>query len=216
MRSTRWIVCFLMLLVAMKTAFATNETFGFMTRGYNIYGASTQITVAGYRFQMVMRGDTDDDAMRGVGVFDGDIEPTIRSELAEAITTAPRDERGSTPTSYVDPFVKYFFRNGVRRAKLDVAPKVFLTGKGGLLINLQFRNSGQDVVVIDHPRYWEGKSNRILGSSAVVVVARRKSADGSTNDQFVIDSFGGKSIVDNGENSDQFYSHDSCGTSKSG
>lgn len=193
---TKFNLIFLTLVIlSMNMALADEDVFKFSTRGYNLYESSTDVSFSGTSYRMVMRGDNKDDQMPGIGILDGSIDPKTRVELQRLVEKSPLDEGLWTSRTTVDRYVKNFFRDGQRQAKLDVLPRMEVDKSGGLLVSLEFRNSGKEDISFENPKKWGGTANRILSTSYAILFGEMQDKSDSSSTSFWTESFGGRQLV---------------------
>lgn len=195
MKLKKLICAFFISITFMNNSFSNNDSFGFVVRGYNAYDAPISVSFSGDSYQMILRGDTRDEDMKGVGVFEGSMVPDVLSALHLKLNNTPLDEGRFASTTLVDKYIKSFFSNGLRRCKLDARIDVKLHRDGGLLVTIQFINSGGQKIVFENPKKWEGETNRILGDSNIPILGKRFESFQSDDDMFLIDNIGGKQLL---------------------
>lgn len=194
----RVILCLVFLMTHFTYSFGREGAMEFVVREYNVYDAPTSVLFEGDSYQMILRGDTRDDEMKGVGIFTGHISTDVLSELRGKLKQAPQDEGRFVSKSLVDKYVKRFFREGQRLCKLDAKIDVIPSRNGGLLVTIKFINSGNERIVFENPATWEGESNRILGSSNIAVLGKPASSNQSEDVYFLIDDVGGAQLANPG------------------
>jgi hypothetical protein len=195
LRPARFVFIAITMVIFMNKAFAKDESLGLFSLGYNLYGAPTQISLRGNAYQMVMRGDTVNNKMRGIGVFEGEIDSETQRALEGIYRDGPRDGRGSTPMPLIDRFVITFFAEGAKKAKLDALPSIKINQRGEMLVSLEFRNSGNESVIFESPKKWVGLTNRMTGSSYVTMVGENEQSKSSSDDLILISEIGGKQVI---------------------
>lgn len=181
-------------MITMNKVYADKENFSFMVRGYNLYDAPTEVKFSGNSYEMIMRGDNIDDQMQGIGIVEGEVDQRTRSEMQSVVEKAPLDEGIWTSTATIDRYAKPLFKDGIRRSKLDVLPRIQIDSSGALLVSLDFQNSGKEDISITSPKTWEGQVNRILKSSGLNIMG--KIAGGSNDDYFLLENLGGAQVVE--------------------
>ncbi|TDY22477.1 hypothetical protein B0G81_2787 [Paraburkholderia sp. BL6665CI2N2] len=150
---------------------STSEGLVFSVNGSASNYTNTDVRIKDNRFTMVMRGNTREGEMPGIGIFEGSIDDLTLEGLSGVASTM-RVDRGYVDFYHALKYLKLFYDTGSRIAKLDVKPTISLKN-GGFLLDLAFHNSGKSQVAFSSPSEWEGYYNPIAGTSWAIVTGVR-------------------------------------------
>lgn len=184
----------------MNNVFAKDEKIEFVVRGYNSYDAPTSVSFSDDSYRMILRGDTRDGGMNGIGVFEGNIASDVTSRLREKIKNVPLIEGIFMPIMLVDKDIKYFFSDGQRQCKLDAEINLAPSSDGRIIIIIHLINSGREKFVIENPINWDGESNKIMKSSNISILGKNNEKLQSEDIGFYFDNVGGTQLIKSTEN----------------
>ncbi|WP_250533223.1 hypothetical protein [Caballeronia sp. AZ10_KS36] len=184
----------LILMWGSNSIMAHDKSFSIVTNGSASSEAISEAKITGERFELVMRGDTRDANMPGIGVFRGYLDPSddgLLSELSDVDMS-----HGPVPFFRVEKLLQRMYEKGEKVEKLDVSVNV-TAERNALMISLAFRNSGESSISFPSPASWKGSFNPIMQHSWILVtgVAADKAASGEHDHTFTTPWFGGAELV---------------------
>ncbi|MFM0135319.1 hypothetical protein [Caballeronia grimmiae] len=184
----------LLLIMGPLSAMASNKSFSIVTNGSASGEALTEVSIEDGRFELILRGDTRDAEMPGIGIFCGHLAPTD-DELVSAVHSGDR-AGGTVPFFRVQKLLRSMYESGERVEKLDVVADISVE-KNGLLITIEFTNSGRSPISFPSPATWKGTFNPIMQHSWILItgVATEKTDSADADLSFTTPWFGGAQLI---------------------
>jgi hypothetical protein len=177
---------------------AKNSELSASVNGSVSANAISVLTVKDTEFNLLMRGDTQDPDMPGIGFFTGHLA-SDEVDLMRELMSLPRTSQGTVPYFRAEKLMKRMY-SGNTLEKLDVTCDI-APQNNKMLVTVRFKNSGTSAIQIPSPAGWEGRMNPAAQNSWILVTGVRTEniKDRAPDTEFNLGWFGGAELINKKE-----------------